>query len=110
MTANEFSDLIGEKFHSLYAFMQSLEGYNFDTERVMAYKLLYDNKIIFIANQDEDVSDSYDFTDEDLKRVYQHIPSGNYFMVEGKNQSYSGTNWSRIKDVNMKINTVISYE
>lgn len=110
MTANEFSDLIGEKFHSLHAFMQSLEGYNFDAERVMAYKLLYDNKIIFIANQDKDVSNSYSYTDEDLERIYQHVPSGNYFMIEGKNQSYGGTSWYGIKNVNIKTNTIVTYE
>lgn len=110
MKASEFREIIDKDFESLYDFMESLQGYYSDNDEIKAYKILHDNQIIFISNQDEDVSDSYNFTDEDLKRVYQHVPSGNYFMVEGKNQSYSGTNWNRIKDVNIKTNTITTYE
>lgn len=75
-----------------------------------ASEFLLENEVEFVEDKDEDVSDSYNFTDERLQRIYTHKPSGNYFMIYGYNRSYHGTVWQGIKDVTKKEKTQTYFE
>lgn len=92
MKAEELVKKIEETFgeDSLFDFM---EGY------VETEEFLKDNDIVFIGDFNEDISDSYGWSDMILKRVYKHTPTGNHFMVTGTDASYAGTEWNEIKDV-----------
>jgi len=61
-------------------------------------------------NLDEDISDSYNYTDEKLKRIFYFPTFDIYICFEGRNQSYSGTSWSDMKEVKPTYKTVNTYE
>lgn len=102
MTAEEFNKLIEENYESLFDFV---EGYNTKEGKVTS-KFLKEHNIEFVENNDEEVFDSYGHENSTLERIYLHQPSGNYFMVYGTRQSYSGTEWDGIKEVNKTEKTI----
>ena len=61
-------------------------------------------------NLDEDISDSYGYTDMKLKRVFFFPQFDIYIMFEGREQSYSGTSWDEMKEVKPTFKTVNTYE
>lgn len=103
MTATEFNDLIEEKFEDgLFGFAEQE-----DTEEGQSHSdFLIENNLEFVENNDVEAYDSYGSEDSILERVFLHKPSGNYFMVYGTRQSYSGTEWDGIKEVNKTEKTI----
>lgn len=61
-------------------------------------------------NLDEDVSDSYNYTDEKLKRVFFFPDFDIYIMFEGYNKSYDGLSWNSMKEVKPTYKTINTYE
>jgi len=61
-------------------------------------------------NLDNSVSDSYDYTDVDLKRVFYFADFDIYIMFDGKDQSYSGLSWNSMKEVKEVTKTISQYE
>jgi hypothetical protein len=54
----------------------------------------FGGKIVF--EEADDVSDSYNYTDENLTKIYQFKDFGNiYIKFTGTNQSYNGTDWEK---------------
>lgn len=61
-------------------------------------------------NETEDISDSYDYTDENLKRVFYFPEFNIYVKFTGRNQSYDGTTWSGMEEVKEVTKTISVYE
>ena len=102
MTATEFNDLIEENFNGLFDFVEDYKGKGGKTTD----EFLKENNLVFVENNDVETYDSYGNEDSTLERIYLHQPSGNYFMVYGTRQSYSGTEWDGIKEVNKTEKTI----
>lgn len=105
MTAENFKEKIEAEFESLYDFVDCLD-YESGTEREKANKFLEENGLIFIEREVDDISDSYDFTDEILNYYFEHKESGKYFSIHGTNQSYSGTEINGVKEVKRTEKTI----
>lgn len=103
MTSEIFKEKIEAEFESLYNFVDCLD-YGFEGEKVN--KFLEENGFTFIEREVDDISDSYDFTDEILNYYFEHKESGKYFSIYGTNQSYSGTEISGVKEVKRTEKTI----
>lgn len=57
-----------------------------------------------------DISDSYDFTDEKIKKVYYFSEFDIFVQFDGRNQSYSGMDWDDMKEVKQTVKTVNEFE
>lgn len=102
MTASEFSELIEDNFKEIFDFVEDYKGKNGKTTE----EFLKEHNLEFVENNDKEVFDSYGSEDSILERIYLHKPSGNYFMVYGTRQSYSGTEWDGIKEVKKTEKTI----
>ena len=102
MTVEEFKKLIGDNFEDLFDFVEDYKGKGGKTTD----EFLKENNLVFVENNDVETYDSYGNEDSTLERIYLHQPSGNYFMVDGTRQSYSGTEWDGIKEVNKTEKTI----
>lgn len=96
MTAEDFKKLIEDNFEELFDFVEDYKGKNGKTKE----EFLREHNIEFVENNDQEAFDNYGHEDSILERIYLHKPSGNYFMIYGTRQSYSGTEWDGVKSVN----------
>lgn len=111
MLAEEFEQKVIEKFEDLYTFEIESKYYIETSEEYQKYvSFLKENEVEFVQELDEDISSSYDWTDNLIKRLYKHVPTGNFFMLEGREQSYSGTYFTGFRDVEQKQKTIFVYE
>lgn len=106
MTAEIFKKKIEEQFGNLDEFIFERMDYDSGTDREKANKFLEENGLTFIEREVDDVSDSYDFTDEILNYYFEHKESGKYFSIYGRNQSYSGTEINGVKEVKRTEKTI----
>lgn len=58
----------------------------------------------------EDISDSYDFTDDLLTRVIYFADFDVYVEFLGRNTSYVGEEWDSYKEVKPTTKTITTYE
>lgn len=61
-----------------------------------------------VATEDEDISDSYDFTDTLLNRVVYFKDFDIHVRFKGRTQSYNGTEWDGYELVE-KAEKVVNY-
>ena len=102
MSAEEFEKLIEENYDGLFFFV---EGYLTKDEKTTD-EFLKENSIEYVEDNDKIYHDSYGYESSTLERIYLHQPSGKYFMIYGTRQSYEGTEWDGIKEVNKTEKTI----
>lgn len=100
ITFEVFKDLFNNTFISIEDFMN---GFGEEKTNPLINAELKENL-------DEDQSDSYDYTDTKLKRIFFFPAFDIYIQFEGREQSYSGTSWTEIKEVKPTFKTINTYE
>lgn len=65
---------------------------------------------VVVSDRVEDMSDSYDFTNDDLYRVIHFREFDVYVEFRGNYSSYQGEEWYGYKEVTPTSKTVTTYE
>lgn len=104
MEATDFIDLLEQYYDGeWYSFGEedkTTDGQSYE-------EFLNQHNIQFIENNDVEQYTSYGHEDSLLERIFLHVPSGKYFMMYGTRQSYDGTEWDGIKEV-QKVEKIIT--
>lgn len=101
------------KFEELFE-----EHFSFSVNELMEnYEYAWNDKpknalnLELVSDKTEDISDSYDFTDELLEKVFYHKELDVYIKFSGRNTSYVGEEWnSAYQFVTPKIQEIKIYE
>lgn len=100
----KFKELFEEHFDSnLYELVENFEdGYGELKTNVLNLELVKDERT--------DISDSYDFTDDILEKVFYSKDLDLYIKIEGRDVSYSGISYDKYEFVTPKTKEITIYE
>lgn len=100
----KFEELFEEHFdRNMYELIDNYDyGYSGRPKNILGLEL--------VSDETTDISDSYDYTDELLEKVFYHKELDLYIKFKGRNQSYSGTDWDSYSFVTPKTKEIKIYE